>query len=175
MDADSKPCPICGETIKAVSLEMPILHERFGSICCKKRTRNGETTLLRQSQRLSIALASLFRFAAGADCRGTSFEHSLLATNFLCLLWVPCGVWACLPYLLFEKPKYPLHNHNAANQARTWLALENTRNLGVVLAELLGLKEDVETKPSATSVWEKTDGDLTLWLQWHWYDQSHPV
>ena len=41
-------------------------------------------------------------------------------------------------------------------------------------AELLGLKEQGDGKPSKTHVWERTEGDLTLWLQWHWYDQSHP-
>lgn len=42
------------------------------------------------------------------------------------------------------------------------------------VAELLGLKEQVDDKSSATQVWERTEGDLSLWLQWHWYDQSHP-
>jgi hypothetical protein len=41
-------------------------------------------------------------------------------------------------------------------------------------AELLGLKEQGNGKPSQTHVWERTEGGLSLWLQWHWYDQSHP-
>jgi hypothetical protein len=41
-------------------------------------------------------------------------------------------------------------------------------------AELLGLKEQGDGKPSQTHVWEKTEGGVSLWLQWHWYDQSHP-
>ena len=41
-------------------------------------------------------------------------------------------------------------------------------------AELLGLKEQGDGKPSQTRVWEKTEAGVSLWLQWHWYDQSHP-
>jgi hypothetical protein len=42
------------------------------------------------------------------------------------------------------------------------------------VAELLGLKDQADGKPSQTHVWERTEGDLSLWLQWHSYDQSHP-
>jgi hypothetical protein len=42
------------------------------------------------------------------------------------------------------------------------------------VAELLGLKEQGDRKPSATHVWEKTESDLSLWFQWRWHDQSHP-
>jgi hypothetical protein len=41
-------------------------------------------------------------------------------------------------------------------------------------AELLGLKEQGDGRPSQTHVWERTEGGLSLLLQWHWFDQSHP-
>jgi hypothetical protein len=42
------------------------------------------------------------------------------------------------------------------------------------VAELLGLIEQLDGKSSQTHVWERAEGGLSLWLRWHWYDQSHP-
>ena len=42
------------------------------------------------------------------------------------------------------------------------------------VAVSLGLVKQGDDKPSARHVWERRDGDLTLWFQWRWYDQSHP-
>jgi hypothetical protein len=42
------------------------------------------------------------------------------------------------------------------------------------VAELLGLNAQLNGTPSATHVWERTERGLSLWLQWHWYDHSHP-
>ncbi len=56
--------------------------------------------------------------------------------------------------------------HESARQC-TFAHAEN-------VAESFGLLEQGDGKPSARSVWKKTDGDLTLWFQWYFYDQSHP-
>jgi hypothetical protein len=42
------------------------------------------------------------------------------------------------------------------------------------VAESYGLREQGDGRPSATSIWERREGDLCLWLRTHWYDQSHP-
>jgi uncharacterized protein YcfL len=41
-------------------------------------------------------------------------------------------------------------------------------------AERHGLVEQGDGAPSQTTVWQRTDQDLTLWFRWHWYDQSAP-
>jgi uncharacterized protein YcfL len=41
-------------------------------------------------------------------------------------------------------------------------------------AERHGLIEQGDGTPSQTTIWQRTDQDLTLWLRWHWYDKSKP-
>jgi hypothetical protein len=44
-----------------------------------------------------------------------------------------------------------------------------------IAAESFGLIEQQgDGRPSATSIWERREGDLCLWLRTHWYDQSGP-
>jgi hypothetical protein len=62
----------------------------------------------------------------------------------------------------------------AIAQALATAAAQRSVSPAAGVAELLGLKEQVDGKPSATNVWERAEGGLSLWLQWHWYDQSHP-
>jgi hypothetical protein len=62
----------------------------------------------------------------------------------------------------------------AIAQALATAAVQRSVTPAESVVELLGLKEQAEGKTSQTRVWERTDGSLSLWLQWHWYDQSHP-
>ena len=41
-------------------------------------------------------------------------------------------------------------------------------------AKTFGLNEQGDGSPSATYIYERSNGNLTLWLRTHWYDQSHP-
>jgi hypothetical protein len=61
----------------------------------------------------------------------------------------------------------------AIAQALATAAVQRTVTPAESVVELLGLKEQAEGKTSQTRVWERADGSLSLWLQWHWYDQSH--
>jgi hypothetical protein len=44
----------------------------------------------------------------------------------------------------------------------------------VIAAESFGLIEERDGRPSATSIWERREGDLCLWLRTHWHDPSGP-
>jgi len=57
-------------------------------------------------------------------------------------------------------------------QAFVTAAEERTVHPAKVIAESVGLKEQSDTLK--TMIWERTEGGLTLWFRWHWYDQSHP-
>ena len=62
----------------------------------------------------------------------------------------------------------------AIAQALATAAVQRSVTPAESVVELLGLKEQAEGKTSQTRVWEKTEAGVSLWLQWHWYDQSHP-
>jgi hypothetical protein len=40
------------------------------------------------------------------------------------------------------------------------------------VAEQFGLIKQGAADPYADQVWERSEGTLSLWFRWHWYDQS---
>jgi len=81
--------------------------------------------------------------------------------------------------MTFEEPRPELLREfetvfEAIAQALTTSSEQRSVTPAESVAELLGLKEQGDGEPSQTQVWERTEGGLSLWLRWHWYDQSHP-
>jgi hypothetical protein len=78
-----------------------------------------------------------------------------------------------------EKPsRDPLRDFEAAFEtiAKALVTAAEQRSFGPaeIVAESFGLREQGDGRPSATYIYERSEGDLCLWLRTHWYDQSHP-
>ena len=105
------------------------------------------------------------------DCRETDFDQIL---TLLKQLWPPKELDSTTVRSVYTRAL-------ASAAERYVCAVEGGKVVGCCsltpaesTAELLGLKEQGDGKPSQTHVWERTEGGLSLWFQWHWYDQSHP-
>jgi hypothetical protein len=81
--------------------------------------------------------------------------------------------------MTFENPSHDLRTEfdeafEAIAKALATAAEECSFAPAVTAAESFGLREQGDSHPSATYIYERTAGDLSLWLRTHWYDQSHP-
>lgn len=54
----------------------------------------------------------------------------------------------------------------------TTAAEQRSFRIAAKVAEHFGLREQKDADPFADHVWERSEGTLSLWFQWRWYDQS---
>jgi hypothetical protein len=63
---------------------------------------------------------------------------------------------------------------DAIAESMVQAAKERSFTVASAEAQRHGLTKQSDEKPAPVSVWERTDGDLTLRFRWRWYDQSGP-